>query len=58
MSDQNLRGKRTDIPHLEAKFFEYEYEAADNLSRLSENGSSVTLAAIVLDGEARLRFTR
>jgi len=29
MSDQNLRGKRTDIPHLEAKFFEYEYDSAD-----------------------------
>jgi YD repeat-containing protein len=39
------------ITHPDGKFFEYEYDTADRLFHLSENGPSITLASIFYDGE-------
>jgi hypothetical protein len=46
----DARGNRTRITHPDGKFFEYEYDTADRLFHLSENGPSITLASLFYDG--------
>jgi RHS repeat-associated protein len=52
-SDYDLRGNRTEITHPDGKTFEYDYDTADRLFRLFENGTATILATHLYDGERR-----
>lgn len=52
-SDFDAHGNRTRITHPGGVYFEYAYDAADRLLRLTENGPSTTLATMSYDGLGR-----
>jgi RHS repeat-associated protein len=52
-SDYDLRSNRTQITHPDGKTFEYDYDTADRLFQLFENGTTTVLATIGPDAEGR-----
>lgn len=51
--DYEAGSNRRWVTHPDGAYFLYEYDAADRLFHLSENGPSTTLASIFYDGEGR-----
>jgi len=52
-SDYDLRGNRKQITHPDGQFFEYQFDTADRLFQIGENGTTTTLATIVPDNQGR-----
>jgi RHS repeat-associated protein len=52
-SEYDARGRRTRITHPDGNYFIYAYDEADRLFRLTQNGTTTTLATISFDDQRR-----
>lgn len=52
-SDYDAHGNRRKITHPDGNYFEYQYDTADRLFHIGENGTTTTLATFGYDGQRR-----